>query len=218
MMGLPMRPRLPLALGLVALGLAVAGCGAVESLKDAETATEAQAAEAAPPEETAAVMAEEPPAETVVETAPAETAEEAPAETAEEAPPADNAGAWSEIDAGAQRFASKLDAATQAIASCQTEAAAGEDFTECQGAAFEAIATAGDELIAIVDAAAPRADGDCRAALETLRASTAEMSADHRTAVGMSDLTSLETAYAEIAADLSAYADAAMTAGSSCAG
>ena len=45
MMGLPMRPRLPLVLGLLALGLALAGCGAVESLKDAETATEAKAAE-----------------------------------------------------------------------------------------------------------------------------------------------------------------------------
>ncbi len=211
MMGLPMRPRLPLVLGLLAVGLAVAGCGAVESLKDTETATEAQAAEAAPPEETAAVMAEEPPAEAVVESAPMETAEEVPAA-------ADNAGAWSEIDAGAQRFAGKLDAATQAIASCQTEAAAGEDFTACQGAAFEAIAAAGDELVQIVDAAAPRADGDCRAALEALRSSTAEMSADHRAAVGMSDLTSLETAYAEIAADMSAYADAAMAAGGACAG
>ena len=211
MMGLPMRPRLLLALGLIALGLAVAGCGAVESLKDAETATEAKAAEAAAPQETAAVMAEEPPAEAVAETAPAETAEEAPAA-------ADNAGAWAEIDQGAQRFAAKLDAATQAIASCQTEAAAGEDFANCQGATFAAIAAAGDELVAVVDGAAARADGGCRATLEGLRSATAEMTADYRAAIGVTDLTSLETAYAELAADAGAYADAAMAAAGACAG
>lgn len=209
-MGLPMRPRLPLALGLVALGLAVAGCGAVESLKDPETATEAKAAEAAPAEETAAVLAEEPPVETAV--APA------PEETAAADPPADNAGVWAEIDAGAQRFAAKLDAATQSIASCQTEAAAGEDFADCQGATFEAIAAAGDELLAVVDGSAARAGGDCRAALDGLRGATAEMSADYRAAIGVTDLTSLETAYAELATDAGAYADAAMTAGSACAG
>ena len=211
MMGLPMPTRIPLVLGLLALGLAVAGCGAVESLKDAETATEAKAAGAVPPEETAAVVAEEPPAEAAVESAPAETAEEVPAAS-------DNAGAWAEIDAGAQRFAAKLDAATQSIASCQTEAAAGEDFANCQGATFEAIAAAGDELVAVVDGAAARADGDCRAALDGLRAATAEMSADYRAAIGVTDLTGLETAYAELATDAGAYADAAMTAGGACAG
>lgn len=211
MMGLPMRPRLPLALGLLVLGLATAGCGAVESLKDAETATEAEAAvvDTAAAAEEAPVQAEAP-----VET----TAEAMPVETAAEPAPADNADAWSEIDRGAQTFAAKLDAATQAIASCQTEAAAGEDFADCQGAAFEAIAAAGDELVAIVDAAAPRADGDCRAALGALRGAASEMSADHRAAVDLTDLTSLETAYAEIAADTGAYADAAMAAATACAG
>ncbi|MEY4226228.1 MAG: hypothetical protein RL190_985, partial [Actinomycetota bacterium] len=205
MMGLPMRPRLPLALGLIVLGLAASGCGAVESLKDTETATEAQAAVT----ETAAVV-EEAPAEEPVDTAPVETAQAAPR--------ADNAGAWSEIDRGAQAFAARLDAATQAIASCQTEAAAGEDFADCQGAAFEAIAAAGDELVAVLDAAAPRADGDCRAALDQLRSATSEMSADHRAAVGVTDLTSLETAYAELAMDTGIYADAAMSAAGACAG
>lgn len=212
MMGLPMRPRLPLALGLVALGLALGGCGAVESLKDPETATDAQAAVVEDPQvvETAAVVAEEPPAETAVEPAPVETVAEEPA--------ADNAGAWREIDTGVQRFAGKLDAATQAVASCQTDAAAGEDFAACQGVAFEAIAAAGDELVAIVDGAAPRTGGDCRSALDALRAATSEMSADHRAAIDITDLTGLETAYAEIAADAGAYADAAMTAAGACAG
>ncbi len=210
MMGLPMRPRLPLVLGLIVLGLAASGCGATDSLKDTETATEAQAAVV----DTADVVEEEP-----IEEEPAvEAAETAPAETAEAAAPADNAGAWSEIDRGAQAFAARLDAATQAIASCQTEAAAGEDFADCQGAAFEAIAAAGDELVTVLDAAAPRADGDCRAALDQLRSATSEMSADHRAAVGVTDLTSIETAYAEIAMDTGIYADAAMTAAGACAG
>lgn len=210
MMGLPMRPRIPLALALIVLGLAAGGCGAVESLKDAETATEAQAAVA----ETAAVVEEAP---TTAEEPAAKTADAAPVETAEAAP-ADNAGAWAEIDRGAQAFAAKLDAATQAIASCQTEAAAGEDFADCQGAAFETIAAAGDELVQVLDAVAPRADGDCRAALDQLRSATSEMSADHRAAVGVTDLTSLETAYAEIAMDTGIYADAAMSAAGACAG
>lgn len=210
MMGLPMRPRLPLVLGLIVLGLAASGCGATDSLKDTETATEAQAAVV----DTADVVEEEP-----IEEEPAvEAAETAPAETAEAAAPADNDGAWSEIDRGAQAFAARLDAATQAIASCQTEAAAGEDFADCQGAAFEAIAAAGDELVTVLDAAAPRADGDCRAALDQLRSATSEMSADHRAAVGVTDLTSIETAYAEIAMDTGIYADAAMTAAGACAG
>lgn len=211
MMGLPMRSRLPLVLGLIVLGLTASGCGAVESLKDTETATEAQAAvvETAAVVEEAPAMAEEP-AEEPVETAPVDTAQAAP--------PADNADAWSEIDRGAQAFAARLDAATQAIASCQTEAAAGEDFADCQGAAFEAIAAAGDELVAVLDAAAPRADGDCRAALDQLRSATSEMSADHRAAVGVTDLTSLETAYAELAMDTGIYADAAMSAAGACAG
>lgn len=218
MMGMPMRLRLPLALGLIALGLAVAGCGAVESLKDAETATEAQAAAAdeAPAVETAAATAGGIAAEDAAETVPAESESEAEAEAV--AGVVANAAAWAEIDRGAQRFAAQLDTATQAIASCQTDAAAGEDFAACQGASFAAIATAGNELAAIVDAAAQRADGVCRAALDAFQAATAAMAEDYRAAIGVTDLTSLETAYAELAADAGAYADAAMASAGACAG
>lgn len=214
MMGLPMRLRrsLTLALPLLVLGLAVAGCGA---LGDTETAAEADAAvvvaDAVPAE--SAAEAEGAPVEEVPVEEPAASAEEAVA-----APAPDNAAAWAVIDRGAQRFAARLDEATQAIASCQTEAAAGADFTACQNASFAAVAEAGDAFIAVLDEAAATAGGDCRAALEGLRGATGEMAADYRGAIDMTDLTSLETAYLEMAADAGAYADAAMAAAGACGG
>lgn len=210
MMGLPMRPRrsLPLALALLVLGLATGGCGALE---DTETAMDADAAvlvgdEA--PTASAEAPAEEPPA-----SEPPPAAEEPTAVTA-----ADNAAAWAVIDRGAQRFAARLDEATQAVASCQTEAAAGADFTACQNASFAAVADAGEAFIAVLDEAVGRAGGDCRVALEGLRSATGQMAADYRGAIDMTDLTSLETAFMEMAADAGAYADAAMAAAGACGG
>lgn len=70
----------------------------------------------------------------------------------------------------------------------------------------------------MLDEAAGVADGDCRAALEGLRGATGQMAADYRGAIDMTDLTSLETAYMEMAADAGAYADAAMAAAGACGG
>ncbi len=201
------RRSLPLALALLAFGLAAAGCGALE---DSETAAEADAAVVA------GDVTDEAP-EAPAETMPAEEAAPTVAE-AMAVPAADNAAAWAVIDRGAQRFAARLDEATQAIASCQTEAAAGADFTACQNASFAAVAEAGDAFIAVLDEAAGSADGDCRGALEGLRSATGEMAADYRGAIDMTDLTSLETAYMEMAADAGAYADAAMAAAGTCGG
>ena len=208
MMGLPMRPRrsLPLAFALLSLGLAASGCGA---LGDTETAAEADAAivvESAEPEAPIAEPVEE----------PAAVEPESEAEMVQTEPPVDDAAAWAVIDRGVQRFAARLDEATQAIASCQTEAAAGADFTACQNASFAAVAEAGDAFIMVLDEAADRTGGDCRSALEGLRAATGEMADDYRGAIDVTDLTRLETAYMEIAADAGAYADAAMAAAGAC--
>ncbi|MCX6411694.1 MAG: hypothetical protein NTZ81_04990 [Actinobacteria bacterium] len=121
-------PLLSLSLVLVA-GMLVAGCGG-SVLGDTETATEAKAAGASSTVEAA-------PVEAVVETAAAASEPTVAASTA------DNAGAWSTVDASAQVFAASLDQATQSIASCQTDAAAGQDFEKCAGDTYTAVATAG---------------------------------------------------------------------------
>jgi len=129
-----------------------------------------------------------------------------------------NAAVWAEIDAAAKDFAGHYDAATQSVASCETAAAAGEDFTSCLGSSFLAVAEAEDQLIARVDGVLPLAVGACRTAAETMRAAASQMAAVHRDAVGIRDLTSMETHYLHMGDAASAYADTAVAAGAACAG
>ena len=193
--------RLILPALAIVLVSGLTACGsAADALRDSETATEARAAEAAAP------------TSTVAETAPAvDMAAEATARTG------DNAAAWATIDRGAQTFAGRLDQATQSIASCETEAAAGVDFNACLDISFTDIAGAGDELAMIVTEAASGAEGTCRDALIALGEATRQMAGDYRNAIGMTDLTSLETAYQVMADDAGRYAEAAMAAGGACA-
>ncbi len=201
-------PALILVVALALTGVLLAGCGAA-SLKDSETATDAQAAE---PIETA-------PAETTAEPAAIEEATplEAEATTAEQ-PAADNAGAWSLIQDGAQTFAGRLDQANQSVASCQTDAAAGADFDACVGSAYTAISTAAAELSGTVDQAIASTDGPCRDALKTLRGATQSLVDDYARAVTTTDLTSRETLEARLGDDTQAYADDALAAAAACVG
>ena len=196
----------PIALALVAALLA-AGCGAA-SLSDRETATEAQAAVAdAEPTTTAdeAVAAETTEATTAVEAEPATVA-----------PAADDAGAWSAVDAGAQAFAAQLDHAGQSIASCETDAAAGDDFNACAGRAYQAMADSATTLVGVIDAAAAAAGGECGSALSAMREATRTLVDDYSSAISTTDWTSADTLRDRIAGDTQAYADTALAAASTC--
>ncbi len=187
-------PRARLSLLLVIAAVLSAGCGAAD-LRDSETAVDAQAAV-------------EEAETTVVEAAPA---------TEVASPSADNGAAWAAVDAAAQEFAGQYDAATQSVALCETAAAAGEDFTQCLGNSFTAVADAEDRMIARMTSALEQADGGCRAAIESMRGAAAAMAAEHRSAVGVADLTSMETHQLEMGAAATAYADTAIAAGAACA-
>ena len=203
--------RLPALIPVVILVLAAAlltGCG-VSSLKDSETATEAKAAQAAETTETTA--AAEPMVVEEVEPVSAEA-------TTEEAPTADNAGAWSVIQDGAQTFAGRLDQANQSVASCQTDAAAGADFDACVGKAYTAISAAATELMGTVDQALATTDGQCRDALSNLLSATQAMVDDYARAVTTTDLTSRETLEARLGDDTQAYATDALAAAAACVG
>lgn len=196
----------PIALALVAALLA-AGCGAA-SLSDRETATEAQAAVAdAEPTTTAdeAIAAETAEATTAVEAEPATVA-----------PAADDAGAWSAVDAGAQAFAAQLDHAGQSIASCETDAAAGDDFNACAGRAYQAMADSATTLVGVIDAAAAAAGGECGTALSAMREATRTLVDDYSSAISTTDWTSADTLRDRIAGDTQAYADTALAAASTC--
>lgn len=196
----------PIALALVAALLA-AGCGAA-SLSDRETATEAQAAVAdAEPTTTAdeAIAAETAEATTAVEAEPATVA-----------PAADDAGAWSAVDAGAQTFAAQLDHAGQSIASCETDAAAGDDFNACAGRAYQAMADSATTLVGVIDAAAAAAGGECGTALSAMREATRTLVDDYSSAISTTDWTSADTLRDRIAGDTQAYADTALAAASTC--
>jgi hypothetical protein len=200
--------RLPTPILLVALAMSAvlsAGCGA-SSLRDSETAAEAQAAVPAETTMTAAAM--------TVESTPAPEATAEPMTV----PAADNAGAWSVIQDGAQQFAARLDQANQSIASCQTDAAAGASFDACMGAAYTAIATAAGELDRTVEQAIGQTDGPCRDALTALRKATGAMVDDYSRVVATTDLTSRETLEARLGDDAQAYADEALTAAATCIG
>lgn len=196
----------PIALALVAALLA-AGCGAA-SLSDRETATEAQAAVADAEPTTAADEA------VAAETAEATTAVEA--EPATVAPAADDAGAWSAVDAGAQAFAAQLDHAGQSIASCETDAAAGDDFNACAGRAYQAMADSATTLVGVIDAAAAAAGGECGTALSAMREATRTLVDDYSSAISTTDWTSADTLRDRIAGDTQAYADTALAAASTC--
>ncbi len=196
----------PIALALVAALLA-AGCGSA-SLSDHETATEAQAAVADAEPTTAADEA------VAAETAEATTAVEA--EPATVAPAADDAGAWSAVDAGAQTFAAQLDHAGQSIASCETDAAAGDDFNACAGRAYQAMADSATTLVGVIDAAAAAAGGECGSALSAMREATRTLVDDYSSAISTTDWTSADTLRDRIAGDTQAYADTALAAASTC--
>ena len=195
----------PIALALVAALLA-AGCGAA-ALSDRETATEAKAAGA-----TDASTAE--PTASAAPAASTEAAE--PTDQASVEPTADNAGAWSAVDAGAQVFAGDLDHATQSIATCETDAAAGDDFNACAGRAYQAIADSATTLAGVIDGASAKADGDCGAGLASMRSATQTLIDDYTAAISTTDWTSADTLRARIADDAQAYADTALAAASSC--
>lgn len=196
----------PIALALVAALLA-AGCGSA-SLSDHETATEAQAAVADAEPTTAADEA------VAAETTEATTAVEA--EPATVAPAADDAGAWSAVDAGAQAFAAQLDHAGQSIASCETDAAAGDDFNACAGRAYQAMADSATTLVGVIDAAAAAAGGECGSALSAMREATRTLVDDYSSAISTTDWTSADTLRDRIAGDTQAYADTALAAASTC--
>lgn len=198
--------RPPALIPVVLLALAAAllvGCGA-SSLRDNETAADAQAAEAAVSTPTTEA--------TTAATEAADTVET----TVSEAAPADNAGAWSVVKDGAQLFAGHLDQANQSVASCQTDAAAGKNFDTCIGAAYTAIATAAGELAVTVDAAVGETDGQCHDALATLHNTTQAMADDYLRAVDMTDLTSRQTLESRLGDDAQTYADTALAAAAAC--
>ena len=186
-------PLLSLSLVLVA-GMLVAGCGG-SVLGDTETATEAKAAGASSTVEAA-------PVEAVVETAAAASEPTVAASTA------DNAGAWSTVDASAQVFAASLDQATQSIASCQTDAAAGQDFEKCAGDTYTLL----DSMASVTD----DTDGSCQEALTTMSGAMQTMVTDYQRAVTTTDLTSAATLSIRLGDDAQAYAEAALTAASAC--
>ncbi len=188
-------PRLLIALVLLAPLTAACGASGDPEVRPAEAATAAAMAGETPP-------ADEPSAAMV-----AVSAAEASA----------NAAAWSAVDASAAEFAGRLDAATQAIAACETDAAAGGDFTACLGGTFATVADAQERLVAAIDDALAQAGGTCRGALEEMRANAAAMAEDYRGAIGVTDMTGLETTFERLAADATAYASAAMGAGAVCA-
>ena len=181
------------------VALVASGCGA-SSLSDTETATEAKAAAAAP----------------VTTEAAAPVTTEAAVETA--APEGDNPGAWTTVDAGAQAFAAQLDHSTQSVATCQTDMAAGADFTACAGKAYRDIVTAATTLAGVIESALAQAAGDCRAALDTMRTATQALIADYTDAITTTDWTSLDTLRQRLGDDAQGYADTALAAGASCAG
>lgn len=182
------------------VALVASGCGA-SSLADSETATEAKAAAVAT-------------TEAVVET----TAAEPEPEPVEVEPAADNPGAWSTVDAGAQQFAAELDHASQSIASCETDMAAGADFTACAGKAYQQIVDAATTLAGVIESAVAQAGGDCRAALDTMRTATQALIADYTDAISTTDWTSLDTLRQRLGDDAQGYADTALAAGATCAG
>jgi hypothetical protein len=186
---------------VVLVALVAAGCGA-SALEDTETATEAKAAVAAPTTEAAAPEPEPEPEPEAVAVEPA----------------ADNGGAWSTVDAGAQRFAAELDHASQSIASCETDMAAGADFTECAGRAYEMIVAAATALAGVIDEASAQADGDCRAALATMGGATRTLVQDYSDSIATTDWTSLDTLREKLGGDTQAYAETALAAGAACAG
>lgn len=191
---------LSLSLVLVA-GMLVAGCGG-SVLGDTETAIEAKAAVASSTVEAA-------PVEAVVETVAA-------SETTVAASTADNAGAWSTVDAGAQVFAASLDQANQSIASCHTDAAAGQDFEKCAGDTYTAVAMAGTTMLDSMASVTDETDGSCQEALTTMSGAMQTMVTDYQRAVTTTDLTSAETLDARLGDDAQAYAEAALTAASAC--
>ncbi len=195
---------LSLSLVLVACML-VAGCGG-SVLGDTETAIEAKAAVASSTVEEAPVEA----VEAVVETAAAAS------ETTVAASTADNVGAWSTVDAGAQVFAASLDQATQSIASCHTDAAAGQDFEKCAGDTYTAVAMAGTTMLDSMASVTDETDGSCQEALTTMSGAMQTMVTDYQRAVTTTDLTSAETLDARLGDDAQAYAEAALTAASAC--
>ena len=150
------------------------------------------------------------PVEAVVDTAAAAS------ETTVAASTADNAGAWSTVDASAQVFAASLDQATQSIASCQTDAAAGQDFEKCAGDTYTAVATAGTTLLDSMTSVTDDTDGSCQEALITMSGAMQTMVTDYQRAVTTTDLTSAETLDARLGDDAQAYAEAALTAASAC--
>ena len=204
-----MRPHPALLLMILTSGVLLCACGTA-SFGASDAASPAEAAPA--PARTQADVA--------ATTAPAATASAASAPASEAATTTDSGGnraAWLGVDSAAQTFAGHLDEATQSIASCQTDAAAGANFGTCIGKAFTAIAAAGTALVATLDEGMATSTGACRDALGAMRTATKTMSDDYHSAVSIQDLTSLETAYAQIGNDAGAYADAAMLAATSCA-
>jgi len=194
-------PLLSLSLVLL-VGIVAAGCGSA-ALRDTETATEAKAAGAASTVEVATVAAEADTSAVAIETTVATST-------------ADNRGAWSTVDASTQVFAASLDQATQSIASCQTDAAAGQDFAKCAGDTYTAVATAGTTLMDSIAAVTDQTDGPCHDALTSMSGAMQMMVTDYQRAVTTSDLTSGETLKSRLGDDAQAYADAALTAASVC--
>jgi hypothetical protein len=129
---------------------------------------------------------------------------------------ADNAGAWSTVDASAQAFAASLDQATQSIASCHTDAAAGQDFEKCAGDTYTAVAMAGTTMLDSMASVTDETDGSCQEALTTMSGAMQTMVTDYQRAVTTTDLTSAETLDARLGDDAQAYAEAALTAASAC--
>jgi hypothetical protein len=206
-----MRRAVPLlATALIAAAL-LAACGSA-----GEEATDALAAEPAEVVTEAQASVGEA-VDAALEEASAEAASRAE-EAVEEPAAADNAGAWAAVDAHARTFAGRLDEATQSIATCQTEAAEGADFDACTAASYAAVADAGEILVAGVDEGIAIADGACRGALEAMREAAGVMAEDYRAAIGVTDLTGLETAYERIAADAEVYSLAVVDAAGACAG
>jgi len=115
-----------------------------------------------------------------------------------------------------QAFAASFDQATQSIASCQTDAAAGQDFAKCAGGTYTAVATAGTALVDSITAVADQTDGSCHEALTTMSGAMQTMVTDYQRAVTTTDLTSADTLKTRLGDDAQTYADSALTAASAC--
>ncbi len=191
------RSLLPIALLLVSLGALLGACGSM-NLGGTETTTETKEVETS----TQAVALAQP--------------ESAKATSLEGVPAVDNTAAWSSVMTGAQTFARRLVQATQSIASCPTDAAAGADFSACLATAYTAIATAAQQLVDNIDTTS-KSDGACRDALSTMRAATQAMVDDYQRAVETTDLTSIETIKSRLGDDAQMYVDATLAAASACA-